>query len=102
MNIFENGLKKMNILKPVSKKNDVKKMNIFENDRKKMNILKPVWKYWLFPIIFENIHLFHIIFFWNWFENIGYFWLIFWNQFEKKCGIKEEYFETGLKSDVKK
>ena len=38
MNIFENGLKKMNILKPVSKKNDAKKMNIFENGRKKMNI----------------------------------------------------------------
>ena len=38
MNIFENGLKKMNILKPVSKKIDVKKMNIFENGRKKMNI----------------------------------------------------------------
>ena len=47
MNIFKNGRKKMNILKPVSKKNDVKKMNIFENDRKKTNILKPVSKKWL-------------------------------------------------------
>ena len=34
----------MNILKPVSKKNEAKKMNIFENGRKKMNILKPVSK----------------------------------------------------------
>ena len=38
MNIFKNGLKKMNILKLVSKKNDAKKMNIFENGWKKMNI----------------------------------------------------------------
>ena len=44
MNIFENDLKKMNILKLVSKKNDTKKMNIFENGRKKMNILKPASK----------------------------------------------------------
>ena len=36
MNIFENDWKKMNILKPVSKKNDAKKMNILKLVSKKM------------------------------------------------------------------